>query len=687
MTTNEYSFFIKTPWLFTYALALLLPLLPVSAAKTGFTSDYLTDTIYSFDLDTGVYQPIITVPLGADLVDIEIFGPRTLYALGYNDRNLYAIDLKNLTYSVVTSTPIGSSSELVYSVCIADAHTAYVVGYQESKIYTLNLDTGVSTTLVTLPLGIGLTNMALKDQSTGYVVGYQSNHLYKIDLQAGTYSVVTPVTIGSPSMPALEGLYLASDSLAYVSGNIDRNIYSVDLQTGSFALITPTPLGDSNTFLINLEAYDGMAYTVNNLGGEIYQVNLSNGSYQVLANIPGTNLTGMALWIDPMPPISPPPPPYIPLASLSGNNLHLANYLNQNAPQNVVSLFSTLQNDLAGALQATAPTRNSAFTYASQTGYLAFTRVISDHERQKRFQYQILETSEDETSSCRQEDPYTVWLTPFGGYTHVEAQQQTPSFNMSLGGTTAAWDYNGINQNLLGIGAGYLYTHIQEKEHLGHGNVQQGFLTFYGTANVKNWYLDLGLSGGFYYGKSVRKIAFPGINQTAESHPQGWQVGPSFEVGYNRFGSDLCIPPKLGIAPFLFVDWIANFEKKLQEHGAGSLNMGQKSRFCSLLQAEAGIRFHEILEWENGKVIFREKVAYSYQQAFGTGSITAFLLNSPGDFTVTTLSKPQNLGVIELSMLLLSHNGKIPYMDIWYEVEFSPGYQLYQGAIEIGKNF
>jgi hypothetical protein len=115
--------------------------------------------------------------------------------------------------------------------------------------------------------------------------------------------------------------------------------------------------------------------------------------------------------------------------------------------------------------------------------------------------------------------------------------------------------------------------------------------------------------------------------------------------------------------------------------------MGQNGRFCSLVRGETGLRIHEVAQRSWGKLVLREKVSYAYQKAFHTGSITAFLLGSPGSFTVTTLSGAQNLGVAEFSMLFIWNNPNAPYLDIRYQGEFGSSYQSHQGVIEIGKDF
>ena len=115
--------------------------------------------------------------------------------------------------------------------------------------------------------------------------------------------------------------------------------------------------------------------------------------------------------------------------------------------------------------------------------------------------------------------------------------------------------------------------------------------------------------------------------------------------------------------------------------------MAQKGRFCSLFRGETGLRFHQISEQDWGNLVFREKASYAYQKAFKTGNITAFLVGSPGTFTVSTLSGAQNLGVAELSMLFVFNNPNAPYVDFRYQGEFGSKYQSHQGMIEIGKDF
>ncbi len=683
MKTSDSSLYWFSWVLYVFLSGLVVKISDASAAtlKSVYTADYLSDTIYSVNVDGG-YQSVIKIPGNISIIDLKLLNDSTLFVLGSNDSNLYAVDLISNTYRLITSTPIGSGEDLLYSIGIADENTGYAIGYLTNTIYSIDLNNGTSSALLSLSGDPGLTTIGLLNNSTAYVVGYRNNNLYKIDLNGATYSLVTPTSVGSPASPHLEGIAVADSSIAYVVGNTNGLIYQVNLENGSTAQVTPTQVG---TPLIDLAINENTGYTVNNLGDEVYAINLSDGSSQVFATIPGTNLAGITLFLlsDPTP-IS--PSLQIPTTGLAGNSLRLANYLNDPAPNFVLSSFLGLTTtELTQALIATSPARNACITYASQNGYLAFSHLLADHVRQKRFHYSQNIGSLD----CKPSGPSTIWASPFGGYTHLQSQNQTPAFGMSFGGATVGFDFNGINHNLLGCSATYAYTDVQEGNQTGSGDVNQGWLTFYGTASAKLWYADFELSGGYYHGESLRNIVFSEVNETTKCHPQGWQFAPHLEIGYDGFAQNGCSSSLAGLEPFLLLDWVANWEASLTEKGGEGLNMGQESRFCSLFDGEFGFRVHEKVEVNNGQFVFREKFAYSCQKAFNTGSIQAYLLGStsPDYFTIKTLNEWLNLGVIELAMLYQGKTPTSPYFDFRYEGEFGSGYQFHQGVVEIGKNF
>jgi uncharacterized protein with beta-barrel porin domain len=667
----------------------------VSSSGPGYTVGVNDNIVHSINLQTGAHSIITTIP-GSALGDIAVSNRNTAYTIGDTDNNVYAVNLNNNSFNLVTPTPLPASAG-IFAIAVANNNTAYVVGINDNNIYSVNLQTGAFSVAAFIPGNPGLSDIVILNNTTAYTLGFNDTNIYQVNLQTGASSVVTSV----PGISSLDGIALANSTTAYVVGSQDGTIRVVDLQTGASSIIA-TISGNPNLEGIALNGTT--AYTVGSFSNKVYAINLLNGSVITLATFPGAALNGMGILLQ------------MPTQGLDGNNRKFANYLNNNAPIDVIREFALLPQGLASALESAAPTRNAFMTFASQNAYMAASQVVCDHARQRRFHRQMTGNeaiasafSADELlasaciparqisscskpvrlkkTCCKKQDPYTFWVTPFGEYATEKSQQQTPGFNIAMGGVLAAFEVNCDNDNVVGLGGAYVYDHVHEDHGAGHANVNQGFLTLYGTARADKWYFDLGVWGGYYHGNNQRKISFPGFKATAKSSTHGWQAAPHFEVGYDGFWMDTCTIDWFGVEPFLMADWVANWEKGFHEHGAGSLDMAQKGRFCSLFRGETGLRFHQISEQDWGNLVFREKASYAYQKAFKTGNITAFLVGSPGTFTVSTLSGAQNLGVAELSMLFVFNNPNAPYVDFRYQGEFGSKYQSHQGMIEIGKDF
>jgi uncharacterized protein with beta-barrel porin domain len=359
------------------------------------------------------------------------------------------------------------------------------------------------------------------------------------------------------------------------------------------------------------------------------------------------------------------------------------------------------------------PTRLSFATFASQNGYLAAAQVVTDHLYQKRFvpqkqadlesigmnfsEQSLTADAGDNKSSttkacqpipCKQEGFFTGWLSAFGEYAHEKPLPKVAAFSFAVGGAVAGIDYNCVNDDVIGLGGSYVYTHVSEDADAGDANVNQGFLGLYSTLHAEKWYFDLAVWGGYYHTDNVRNNPFiTGSNLTTVSETHGWQAAPHFEIGYNGYFSNVCNVKWFGVAPFVLADWVANWEHGFSEHGVVGLNMRQKGKFCSLFRGETGLRFHEIVKFGWGDLVFVEKGSYAYQKMFRTGTVTASFIGFPGTATYTTLTGAQNLGVVEFSIFLKPVNRKMPYVDFRYQGEFGSKYQSHQGIFEIGKDF
>jgi len=714
--TNLYIFFVSSYVLFHAECAEQ----PVQAIYVSNMSD---DNVYRVDPTTGGSLQINQSPIEggmAGIVGLKLLNNNLAYTAGFFDSNVYSIDLTTGSTARVTNSPVGPLGGLA-AIALLDDTTAYMTNTNDNTLYAVDLKQGTHKIVNNSPIVVPsseLLGVALKN-NVAYVIDFFSPNIYSVDIINGNVNIFTTQ---SP-VSGLIGISILNNT-AYVVSDLN-SVYAVDLSTGDFRLIIDLP--GAILFSDIAVANETLAYVTGALSNQVYAINLLDGTYSIVTPtpVPGNNaqpfgfgLFGIGLAFVPEPPIPPPIPKIITTQGLFGSILHFAKYLNANAPLSTLNLFSDLSgSSLKQALEKAIPTRLAFATFASQNGYLASEQVVIDHLYKKRFAQtrnggnelaqaqnfalndlmadalaleggnakQCVQTPNN--TNCPKKGYFTGWLAPFGEYAREKSQSQTPAFTLGVGGVVVGADYDCADENTVGLALSYAYTHVHEKQGMGLANVNQGFLGVYTALHAANWYFDFGAWGGYYHTHNERKIFFPGFDNTAKSKTHGWQVAPHFEVGYDGYFPTVCSIQWFGIEPFLLADWVGNWEHGFQEHGAEGLNMSQKGKFCSLFRGETGLRFHEIVRCDWGQLVFQEKGSYAYQKMFHTGNVQATLIGSPSSFTVTTLTSPLNLGVVEFSMLFKPCKKSLPYVDFRYQGEFGSKYQSHQGIVEIGKNF
>jgi len=660
---------------------------PTTVGSTGplYALGFHNLNVYSIDVQAQTFSIIGNITGASGLSNITLLDRNTAYISGQSNHALYQMDLENGSFTTVASFPLDFYP---IGIGILDEKTAYITGYSQD-VYKLNRQTNQISLFSTIPSSLSLAGIQILNDSTAYITDTDTNTLYSVDLKTGAATIVATFPISAEIL----ALQLANNTTAYVSGGTDANIYAVDLTTGGITLITPLPVGSPvpNLALFGLSLDENTLYTPNYSDSTMFSVNRNTGLYSSVVTIPGSNLNWASRYLQMV------------TEGLSGNNLDLANYLNANAPLYVIRSFALQANGLPIALEAASPARNAFSTYAAQNAYLASSQLLIDHSRRIRVDQKIemqSSLSADasdvivNSTSKKQCQPMNqtcknkkqnIWFTPFGEYAREKAQMQTPAFTLSVGGGLLGYDYTNDSGNTFGVGGSYVYTHVHQAHGMGHANINQGFGTAYTTLRANNWYSDISIWGGYYSSSNTRNIAFPGVDAKAKATIHGWQTAAHLETGYSSVSLSDC-KTKFEMEPFAMGDWVGNWEHSFHEHGAGSLNMGQKGRFASFLRAESGLRFYEVIQFDSGDyLVFREKGSYAYQKAFNTGNITAFLIGSPGTFTATTLTGAQNLGVFEFS--LLYHRAEGIYFDVRYQGEYGSKYWSNQGMFEIGWDF
>jgi uncharacterized protein with beta-barrel porin domain len=401
----------------------------------------------------------------------------------------------------------------------------------------------------------------------------------------------------------------------------------------------------------------------------------------------------------------------IPTESLSGNSLIFANYINENAPQNAFYFVPAFfDGTLQSALESAAPTRNGISLYTASSNLFYLTGNLETHLRNQRvtqhgesartsavaaasknndrllaslsLQENCINEPSSENGSC-----YSLWFQAIGALAFQKSQSETPAFHPSTGGAILAFDGKTSQNTLVGGGASYLFTHVHEHHGAGHSNINQEDLFIYASWDTQRFYVDGSLLGGLFQIDQVRKIHMTGFDFKASSDPNGWQLLPHIELGYNHSWPNCRYDFELNLNPFIALDWANAWQAGYKEKGNTPFISEQKHQYSSLLRTEVGFRFYETLFFDCWNLIFQQKGSYVNTQSFGAGRVNAFLVGSPGSFTVETLSSAQNLGVAQFMMIFAPHNPRGPSGTIFYQGEFGTQYQSHQLNLEIAWNF
>lgn len=673
--------------------------------NTAFITGYTDNTVYSINLENlSLPAALVTTAISnPDCVAISPDG-KTVYVTSFTTGgDVYSFSATGPS----TPTPLGTGIQYPVDIAVSsDGQTGYVV-----------TDTGPSTGIWSFPTG-GSTHTATQLTSTSpisnplfltvsgntvYVGGFATGGIYSFPEDGSTYTAT--LINNNPTANGVNGFAVSNDGYLYF-GSISPDqgvVYRVPISSPGD---TPTQVTTAlpNDFVDGIAiSNDGTTLYMTQVGSGrgVYSAPLNQGFPQTPTFLSALNLPHGVMDIA----ISYISSNTIPLTGLKGNNLILASYLNQNAPLSTIELFSSLTgNNLAKALSSAAPTRNTISTYASQTTQLSLERLVNDHlGQQRRHNHKQASTAQtaslDDTElltaasdvivindkrnaqsrmpyCCGKKKIVSLWLGAFGEYATAKPKHQTPDFSTGSGGVVVSSDYSGIYPHPIGTGAAYAHTHVHESEDAGHANIDQGDLFIYSTFLVANWYFDAAVWGGYYHSKN-RDISFTG---EAKCKIHGWQLSPHLEIGYDHWMN------WLGLEPFTMIDYVGCWEHSANESGATPLNFGQHGRYCSLLRSETGLRLQEELSYCWGTVTLMEKGSYAYQKAFHTGRLNAFLIGSPGSFTVTTLTTAQNMGVGEIE-ILIEPNNKICFASLSFHTEVGSKYQSYQGMLEIGKDF
>jgi uncharacterized protein with beta-barrel porin domain len=399
-------------------------------------------------------------------------------------------------------------------------------------------------------------------------------------------------------------------------------------------------------------------------------------------------------------------------SGLSSNNLSLLKYLRNQLgnPDPFAAVYQRIayfqsaggvgMERLGAALNMVQPAINATATFVSSNVQFDALNILTSRSSTWRFWEEIKQTKiaadisqlEGELlaaknfRSCtpkKSTDRYAVWFTPFGDISHANSSidAETP-FHTYTGGGLVGVDcrlpYSGIIESAIGAAR----SSVVLSQNLGHQTVNYYFAALNSTYTIDHFYLEAGLLAAYDQLENRRYIHIIGIDSTASSSHNMWQLTPELSFGYLfRINS-------WGVEPFVTEDWAFNFEGKVVEHGAGDLDTSTNARNSSLLRSEIGFNLYKNCTFTSGggALLFRATGAYVNQVPFSVGAMqVSFLQVGTGSFLVNSFSTTQNLGTAGAEIVYSANSGI--FGSIQYDGEFGRGYSANELQLQVGCSF
>jgi len=274
-----------------------------------------------------------------------------------------------------------------------------------------------------------------------------------------------------------------------------------------------------------------------------------------------------------------------------------------------------------------------------------------------------------------------VWAEGVGELIHQNRAADIPSYSAKSAGCLFGYDRY-FEEAAASAGIGYVRTWLNEGGNAGRAEIDAYAAFLYGTYYHDNFYVELGFIAAGNDFRNRRNVTYPGFAATAKSSHWCAQAVPHVGLGYDISWKSATLEP------FVSFDASILYQSAFSEHGAGTLNMTQKSTLSELLQTEAGFNAYEIVTRKDFEFIFRQKLSYINKQPINIGHIEAALVGFPFGFTVTSFNKNQNLLSPALQIFFRKNNGF--FASLMYNGQFQIGDEGYisnEILLKLGRYF
>ena len=191
------------------------------------------------------------------------------------------------------------------------------------------------------------------------------------------------------------------------------------------------------------------------------------------------------------------------------------------------------------------------------------------------------------------------WVAPIASFSRQLSNTGKAGYKGSMGGIMGGIDFSFDECYTGGIGIGYTNTSVDWTSTHGSGSVESGFVGLYGQANLCDFFIDGSVMIGGNRFRGHRSIyvtsAYDTINEKVKARFNGTQVESYLAIGtsWSDFW-DYEIDTDL----IASVDWIYNHQGRINESGAGGLDLVVQEKNCNLIRSSVGVFLSkEICHW------------------------------------------------------------------------------------------
>ena len=256
----------------------------------------------------------------------------------------------------------------------------------------------------------------------------------------------------------------------------------------------------------------------------------------------------------------------------------------------------------------------------------------------------------------------SLWVEGIGKYVNQDRQQQNRGFHASTAGFAAGADGRIAKKIYLGALFGYTNTDLDWNASAGDADINSYYGSLYGTWYNRHVFVDAAFIGGYNRYNEKRNIDFSGIDRTARSRHDGYQLAGSLGSGL------LFTPGKSQISPFLRFDYVYLHQDGFTEHGAHSLNLKVRDNHSNYLRSDLGVKFEYCFDFAHAKVIPDLKLSWIWEKQLDDAHYKSSFEGQACTMTTSGMHPVHNLFAPAIGIAAMSIGGDFS-SSVHYEAE------------------